>query len=159
MTISSPLTLGAGVRGLAMFIGSEIVFGRKAKVVSSSSSSLGVSSRCVSSWTASSGYRPRSITCRGVCGNSDPELSSRWNAASDLTSASRGRASSASKLRIRCCLGCATKISHIYESCVMRHALGATSAGEPAGLQALPLSRESGLAVFLGCPSAFEGRQ
>lgn len=89
--ISSPLTLLAGVQGFAIFIGS--LGGKKAKVLSFSSS-LGVSSRCDSSLPASSGYRPRSDTARGVrgwMGSSEHDDISRWNAASDFTSFSSGR--------------------------------------------------------------------
>lgn len=121
MPASSPLmlpaTLPAGVivRGFPMAIGCVPVDdGLNAKGPSSaSSSSLGLSSRVTSSCPASSGYRPRSANVRGVrgwAGSSETDATSRWNAASDLSSASSGR-DSANKFRMRGCLSCIHNIS------------------------------------------------
>lgn len=131
---SSPLTLPAtlpatlfaalppGVRIPRIFMGWVPLAALYAKGVSSSSSSssLGVASRCVSSsCPASSGYRPLSMNGRGVRGSSEDEWSSRWKAASDLTSSSSGFGSDRI-LRIRGCFS--------WMECVkLREKLGNTS--------------------------------
>lgn len=89
--MSSPLMLAAGVTDLEMWIGSTYEKGTES---SSSSSSLGVSSLCGSSTSASSGYLPRSDGGRWTrCGEgrSQNDATSRWNWASDRNSSSSGR--------------------------------------------------------------------
>lgn len=127
---SSPLTLPAtlpatlfaalppGVRIPRMVMGWVPLGALYAKGVSSSSSSssLGVASRCVSSSRpASSGYRPLSMIGRGVRGSSDEECIRRWKAASDFTSSSSGFGS-ARILSIRGCFSCGRRAFNIINN-------------------------------------------
>lgn len=102
MPMSSPLILRAGVIDVRMILIGSLPDGAYANMTSSSSpSSLDVSSWVCSSVSASSGYRPRSVSERGVRGRSEQDARRRWNWASDLTSLSTGRASSATRSCIR----------------------------------------------------------